>query len=163
MTLALANLSGAPFFFGFCIKHLALASVDKITLLWLVQPMLLIASSTGVLYSYKIVYYAFFDVKKGRKSLYSGANRNPLCSQYYSNSTLASLLSIVLLTLTAYALTALVIYHLIELKNLLVDVNVLFLKNQAVNNMHIDKASLFNFSFLNWLVLIIAASLGFLK
>lgn len=125
--------------------------------------MLLIASSTGVLYSYKIIYYAFFDIKRARKSVYSGANRNPLCSQYYSNSTLASLISIVLLTLVAYVLVALLIYHLVVLKNLLVDVNVLFLKNQHINNMHIDKSSLFNYSFLNWLVIILAVSLVFLK
>ena len=163
MTLALANLSGAPFFFGFCIKHLALASVDKIYFFWLVQPLLLIASSTGVLYSYKIVYYAFFDTKKGRASQYTAANRDPLCSHYYSNSTLASLLSITLLTLAAYVLVSILLYYLISLKNLLVDTNVLFLKNQGVNNLHIDRFSLFNYSFLNWLVIIFSVSLGFVK
>lgn len=125
--------------------------------------MLLIASSTGLLYSYKIIHYAFFDIKKGRKSIYMGANRNPLCSKYYSNATLASLLSIVLLSLTAYVLVTLLLYHLVVQKNLLVDVNVLFLKNQGNNNLHIDRSSLFNYSFLNWLVLILLVSLVFIK
>lgn len=127
------------------------------------QPLLLIASSTGVLYSYKIVYYAFFDTKKGRASQYTTANREPLCSHYYSNSTLASLLSITLLTLSAYVLVAILLYYLVSLKNLLVDVNVLFLKNQGANNLHIDRFSLFNYSFLNWLVIIFGVSLGFVK
>lgn len=111
--------------------------------------MLLIASSTGILYSYKLLHYTFFDTKKGRRSLYSVSNREPLRSDYYSNSTLAALLSIVGLTLTAYVISALLLHQLIVLKNPLADVNVLFLKNQTMNTMHIDKASLFNYSFLN--------------
>lgn len=163
MSLALANLSGAPFFFGFCIKHLALASVDKIYFFSLVQPLLLVASSTGLLYSYKVVYYSFFDTKKSRSSVYGVANRAPLGSQYYSNSTLASLISISLLTLVAYSVVAILLYYLVTFKNLLVDTNVLFLKNQGVNNLHIDSHSLFNYSFLNWLVIIFGISFGFIK
>ena len=109
------------------------------------------------------MYYAFFDTKKGRASQYTAANRDPLCSHYYSNSTLASLLSITLLTLAAYVLVSILLYYLISLKNLLVDTNVLFLKNQGVNNLHIDRFSLFNYSFLNWLVIIFSVSLGFVK
>ena len=163
MCLALANLSGVPFFFGFFIKHLALSSCDKIAFSWLVQPMLLIASSTGILYPYKLIHYTFFDTKKARRSLYSSANRLPLCSDYYSNSTLAALLSIVSLTLVAYVISTLLLHQLIILKNPLADVNVLFLKNQGMNNLHIDKASLFNYSFLNWLGLILLTSLVFIK
>ena len=92
-----------------------------------------------------------------------GANRDPLCSEYYSNATLASLISITALTIVAYALTAVVIYYLVIMKNLLVDVNVVFLKNQAANNLHIDRSSLFNYSFLNWLVIIMLVSLVFIK
>lgn len=91
LTLALANLSGAPFFFGFCIKHLALCSADKFAFLWLVQPMLLIASCTGLMYSYKILYYVFFDTKKGRRSLYAPANREDLESTHYTNTNPAGM------------------------------------------------------------------------
>lgn len=149
LLISLANLSGAPFFFGFCIKHLVLAASDKIVLVTLVQPLLLVAASTGLMYSYKIVYYVFFDTKKARKSIYFAGNDETLCSDYYSNSTVASLLSICALTLVSYAVVTILLYHLIVTKNLVVDTNVLFLKNQGYSNLHIDQASLFNYSFLN--------------
>lgn len=149
MSLALANLSGVPFFFGFCIKHLVLAASDRMFLFSIIQPMLFVGASTGVLYSYKIIYYTFFDTKRGRKSLYSGASRLPLASSYYSNATLASLISIISLMLTAYIVSFVLLYHLIFMKNLFIDVNVLFLKNQGNHTLHIDQAALFNYSFLN--------------
>lgn len=107
------------------------------------------ASSTGVLYSYKIMYFAFFDSKKGRKTEYDTVNRSVLASAFYSNTPLASLISISALTSAAYVVTLFTLYYLIFSKNLLIDINVLFLKNQNNNNMHIDGFSLFNFSFLN--------------
>lgn len=149
MTLALANLSGAPFFFGFCIKHLALCSADKFAFLWLVQPMLLIASCTGLMYSYKILYYVFFDTKRGRLSLYAPLSRKDLDSKHYSNANPAALCSIVALAFAAYAVLLVLLYHLVWSKSLTVDLNSLFLKNQGFNSLHLDQHNLYNFSFLN--------------
>lgn len=75
--------------------------------------MLLIASSTGLMYSYKILYYVFFDIKRGRRSLYATANRDILESRHYSNSNPAAVLSIVLLLLASYAILPTLLYFLV--------------------------------------------------
>jgi NADH:ubiquinone oxidoreductase subunit 5 (subunit L)/multisubunit Na+/H+ antiporter MnhA subunit len=104
MTLVgLINLSGLPFSFGFFIKHLTLLSSFDISG-WFVKVNLLVGMLAGLIYSYRLYYYIFFDVKKAKKSVYFVASGMTLQSRYYSNSTLASNLSITALFIVATAM-----------------------------------------------------------
>jgi hypothetical protein len=57
---------------------------------------------TGLVYSYRLYYYVFFDLKKAKKYIYIHSNRNDLKSIFYSNTTLASNLAISFLIILGY-------------------------------------------------------------
>lgn len=97
MTLiGLINLGGLPFSFGFFIKHYTLISLFDFNN-WFVKVNLLIGMFSGLIYSYRLYYYVFFDVKKAKKIIYTSASKYNLNSYFYSNTTLASCLAITLL------------------------------------------------------------------
>jgi hypothetical protein len=56
----------------------------------------------GLIYSYRLFYYVFFDFKKAKKIIYNQSNRSNLKSIFYTNTTLASNISITLLIIVAY-------------------------------------------------------------
>jgi hypothetical protein len=56
----------------------------------------------GLIYSYRLFYYVFFDFKKAKKIIYIQSNRKNLSSNFYSNTTLASNIAISLLIIVAY-------------------------------------------------------------
>lgn len=56
----------------------------------------------GLIYSYRLFYYVFFDFKKAKKIIYNQSNRKILNSEFYTNTTLASNLSISCLILVSY-------------------------------------------------------------
>ena len=56
----------------------------------------------GLIYSYRLFYYVFFDFKKAKKIIYTQSNRNNLKSVFYTNTTLASNISITSLIIVAY-------------------------------------------------------------
>lgn len=106
MTLiGLINLGGLPFSFGFFIKHYTLLSIFDITNFF-IKTNLLIGMFAGLIYSYRLYYYVFFDLKKGKKSTYTTYSKNALKSYYYSNTTLASCLAILsLLSIAAIVIS----------------------------------------------------------
>jgi len=56
----------------------------------------------GLIYSFRLFYFVFFDFKKARKTIYIQANRSTLNSVYYTNTTLASNIAIFILIVVAY-------------------------------------------------------------
>ena len=56
----------------------------------------------GLIYSYRLFYYVFFDFKKAKKIIYNQSNRFSLKSNLYTNTTLASNISISILIIVAY-------------------------------------------------------------
>ena len=126
----MVNLSGLPFFFGFCIKHLVFVSVDNFVFSSLVYAILFLAALTGTFYFYKIIFYVFFDTKKSRKSIYNSVNRSNLFRFFYTNSGVSSTISITLLLFTAYLIIFFFFfYELVYLNNVLLCFNSTFYKN----------------------------------
>lgn len=91
-----------PMFFGYSVKHLVLSVGTGFLDSLAVCSFSLLAAFAGLFYSHKILYFTFFDSKKARKSAYLGNSYEGLRSDYYSNTTLASNISIVGLVLAAF-------------------------------------------------------------
>lgn len=143
------NLSGLPFFFGFCIKHLVFIAQDSAGLLCITGAILFLAALTGTFYFYKVIFYTFFDIKKGRKSIYFSNARMSTASRFYSNSTIASLVSIFLLSICAYYIIYVLFFNLVLSKAAFLQFHELFYKNTAYYLFDFDLMALFNYSFLN--------------
>ena len=103
ITVGLLNLAGLPFTFGFMIKHLLLISLgNNIYIYYFVLFNSFVGAFAGLFYSYRIITYSFCDFKKGDLVLYNNLNKINYNSILYSNSSLASTISIFCLFLSAY-------------------------------------------------------------
>jgi NADH:ubiquinone oxidoreductase subunit 5 (subunit L)/multisubunit Na+/H+ antiporter MnhA subunit len=101
MTLiGLINLGGLPFSFGFFIKHYTLLTLFDFNNIF-IKVNLLIGMFSGLVYSYRLYYYVFFDIKKAKKIIYFSSSKTNLKSYLYSNTTLASSIAITLLLITS--------------------------------------------------------------
>jgi NADH:ubiquinone oxidoreductase subunit 5 (subunit L)/multisubunit Na+/H+ antiporter MnhA subunit len=101
--LCLINLCGLPFSIGFYIKHLLLIGVffnDFVMYFIIVN--ILGGAVFGLIYSYRLFYFVFFDFKKAKKIIYLQSNNILLFSKYYSNTTLASNIAICILLFNSY-------------------------------------------------------------
>lgn len=99
------NLAGLPFTLGFFIKHILFAFLDKhFILFYIILGFVLLAALSGLVYSYRLYSYVFFDYKKGRKFVYNHTNNKNLNSKFYSNTTQAANISILLLLIVGYFL-----------------------------------------------------------
>lgn len=56
----------------------------------------------GLVYSFRLFYFVFFDFKKAKKIIYVQASRKTLDSLFYTNTTLASNIAIFSLIVVAY-------------------------------------------------------------
>ena len=105
-TIGVLNLAGLPFTFGFCIKHLLFLNLgNHMPIYMFVMAHCFVGALSGLFYSFKIIYYTFNDFKKGHNILYSNLNKLNYNSKLYTNSALASTLSIFSLFLVAYLIT----------------------------------------------------------
>jgi uncharacterized membrane protein len=68
--------------------------------------LVVLGSLCGLIYSYKLYYYVFFDFKKARKHVYMRIPNHLNKNIYFTNSSLASNLAITGLTITAYCFCA---------------------------------------------------------
>jgi len=101
--LCLMNLSGLPFTFGYFIKHLLFVGLQSNPIVYfLVWSFLFVGAVIGLFYSFRLYYYTFFDIKKGKKAHYIQSNRLVLKSTHFSNSSLAGNLAIVFLFVSSY-------------------------------------------------------------
>jgi NADH-quinone oxidoreductase subunit L len=96
MFIGLLNLGGLPFSLGFFIKHYTLLSIFDHASMF-IKINILLGMITSLVYSYRLYYYVFFDVKKAKKAIYFQPSKNNLKSKFYSNSTLASNIAILFL------------------------------------------------------------------
>lgn len=163
--ICLANLSGLPFTLGFYIKHLIFLGYQSHFYLYsFIFFNTIVGAISGLFYSYRIFYYVFFDFKKARKVVYSGLNRNSYFSSYYSNTSLLSNISIFCLISVSYLISFYFFYFLLSGTYLMSDFN----NFSSVSNYftyfnHSYTGTLFNFSYLNWLVLVYIFTLIFLN
>ena len=161
--VCLFNLGGLPFSIGFFIKHLiSLGMSYNVWFLYFIMFNVFLGSVAGLFYSYRIIYYVFFDFKKGQKNAYKHINNNNYFSYYYSNTSLASNLSITGLVIVSYIICF--IMFLIFFKNFYMHSDVTGLLNVS-NFFNLYKpyeGFLFNLSYLNWMVLILLSNFIFI-
>jgi len=114
-TIGLLNLAGAPFTFGFFIKHLLLLSLhNHIYIYYFVLFNSSIGAFAGLFYSYRIIFYTFCDFKKGDKSLYNNLNNPSYNSIIYTNTSQGSIFSIFCLFLFAYIIIFIILVYFID-------------------------------------------------
>lgn len=114
--LCLMNLAGLPFTFGYFIKHLLFVGLlGNMFVYFFVWSFLFIGAIIGLFYSFRLYYYTFFDIKKGKKPHYLATNRNVLNSKYYSNSSIAGNLAISILFILAYIINFTLFYNFLNI------------------------------------------------
>ena len=155
--LCLINLSGLPFTIGFYIKHLLLIGV-YLNNFWLYFIFLNILGGAifGLIYSYRLFYYVFFDIKKSKKIIYNQANRINLVSYYYTNTSFASNLAISGLIIVSYIIS-LYLLNIFLNKSSLGEGLVVYNLNSSQYDEFLKPLTTFynNISYFNWILLLI--------
>nr|NP_149396.1 NADH dehydrogenase subunit 5 [Tetrahymena thermophila]7TGH_5 Chain 5, NADH dehydrogenase subunit 5 [Tetrahymena thermophila]8B6F_AA Chain AA, NADH dehydrogenase subunit 5 [Tetrahymena thermophila SB210]8BQS_AA Chain AA, NADH dehydrogenase subunit 5 [Tetrahymena thermophila SB210]8GYM_N5 Chain N5, NADH dehydrogenase subunit 5 [Tetrahymena thermophila SB210]8GYM_n5 Chain n5, NADH dehydrogenase subunit 5 [Tetrahymena thermophila SB210]8GZU_N5 Chain N5, NADH dehydrogenase subunit 5 [Tetrahymen len=162
--VCMINLSGLPLTLGFYIKHLLfIGLVESYTLYPLIFSSLILGAIAGVFYSYRLFYSIFFDTKKGKKAIYLQASRIILNSKFYSNTSLASNLSITFLVLISY--TVILYLYCTTLNNYysLSDLKSIYINNAYSYFYKPDYNFLNAVSILNWFVIILLISVIYLN
>jgi NADH-quinone oxidoreductase subunit L len=153
--IGLINLGGVSFSWGFYMKHFLILEATPESFFNLAAfTLILIGSLAGLIYSYKLYYYVFFDFKKGRKNVYFRIENTSNKNKFHTNASLASNISIILLTLTAYIICGYLIYSYIGDYSINFDWSLFsnfknILKNFSTNQ------SLTIFYYINWTITII--------
>jgi len=163
-TIGLLNLAGLPFTFGFFIKHLLLVSLDThMYIYYFVMFHSLIGAFAGLFYSFRIINYTFCDFKKGNKNLYLNLNRPNYNSSFYTNTSLAATISILLLFSSSFIITYFMFKYFIFSNFIFSD----FMNTTILTNYYSITSAyggyLFNFSYINLTVIFILLSLYFSK
>jgi len=151
--LCLINLSGLPFTLGFYIKHILILGLPDFINVFVFLNVIGGALS-GIVYSYRLYYYVFFDYKKAKKIIYIQGNRRLLKSWYYTNTTLASNLAIIGLILFSYIIS---IYYfnicLSALEHKSEITNFSFNTSNSYEFYEPSDSTLKNISYINWIIL----------
>lgn len=154
--ICLINLSGLPFTIGFYIKHLLLIGVYLNNfLLYFIFLNILGGAVFGLIYSYRLFYYVFFDFKKSKKIIYNQSNRNNLNSFFYSNSSLASNLSIFGLIVVSYCISIYLLNVFLN-KSSLGEGLIVSTLNSSQYDEFLNPTNVFynNIGYFNWILLI---------
>lgn len=164
MTLiGLINLGGLPFSFGFFIKHYTLLTIFDFSNIF-IKVNLLVGMFSGLVYSYRLYYYVFFDTKKAKKTIYITSSKKNLRSMYYSNTTLASNLAITMLLVISISIIVymyLSFFFFTNINNFTASWSFnnksIFLIQTSIENVNITS------TYINWFILFIGVSLILLK
>lgn len=162
--ICIINLSGLPLTLGFYTKHLLFIGLhENYIIYYIIFSCLILAATAGVYYSYRLFYSVFFDIKKGKKNIYYQANRNNLNSKFYSNTSLASNISISILVIVSY-LVILYLYDIILNKfYMLSDYKSSNINNALSYFYQPDLSSLNVISILNWIIILCIISVIFIN
>jgi len=98
----------------------------------------------GLIYSYKFFYYVFFDTKKAKKIVYIGSNRVIYKSLYYSNTSLASNISISLLIITSYFISIFILNTFLNHSSIGEGLDIYSVNSSAYNEFILPTQSLLN-------------------
>lgn len=145
LSFCLFNLSGLPFFFGFYIKNLLFISFDYFYIDQICFSLIFLSCLTGLFYSYNIIFFSFFDFKKGRKEIYFNNNQLNFSSKFYSNTTLTSNIAIFLLIMYSYFISFYFFYVIILDLTDTSDFYIFFEKNSLFFFNNFDYSFLYNF------------------
>lgn len=164
LLFCLASLAGLPFFFGFSIKHLVLASSQLFFFGAVLGALLLLAMVFGLLYSARVLYYVFFDSRKARKSVYLACASAKFKSYYYSNTTPAVSFSIGGLIFSSVLILCLFSFYAISDYNLsILGGEYSFGYPLSAQLAELDKGLSFNFKLLNIATLVLFFFMSFFK
>jgi NADH:ubiquinone oxidoreductase subunit 5 (subunit L)/multisubunit Na+/H+ antiporter MnhA subunit len=153
--ICLINLSGLPFTLGFYIKHLLIIGLPDFVN-WFVYLSVIGGAISGIVYSYRLYYYVFFDTKKAKKTTYKGATDEILLSKYYTNTTLASNIAICALMVLSYILS--LHFFNININNILYknELTHFSFSSSNVSEYFYPTLSLYkNISYVNWLIIFV--------
>lgn len=161
--IGLINLSGLPFSFGFFIKHYMLLTVFDFNNLF-IKVNLFVGMFSGLIYSYRLYYYVFFDAKKAKKAIYIAPSKKNLRSKFYSNTTLASSIAITSLSVISVLMISymyLSFFYFNTINNVTpswsFNNKTVFLLQSNIYNSNLIS------TYINWFVLIIGAALLTIK
>ncbi len=161
--VCLINLCGLPFTLGFYIKHLILIAQDSNAFyISFVVLNVIVGAISGLFYSSNFLYYIFLDAPKGKKAIYAQATRIDLKSWYYSNSTIASMVSITALIIVSYTISG-SLMHLFLNKNSIgesLDIHSMY-SSLSYEFVLPTKSFLQNVSYINWIILIFIMLISF--
>lgn len=144
--VCLANLGGLPFTYGFFIKHYLFVVFNFSHVVWaLVWLNVFLASFTGIFYSSRLFYYVFFDFKKSKKVIYTTSLKSNLNSKFYTNTSVASVVSIIGIIIFAYATIFYLFYGYTSKLHLISDYNKSFDSTLRLNVFFTETAFLANF------------------
>lgn len=158
--VCLINLCGLPFSIGYYIKHLLLIGVYMNNYyLYFVFANILGGAVFGLIYSYRLFYYVFFDFKKAKKIIYNQSNRNNLNSIYYTNTTLASNISISILIIVAYVTSIYMFNIFLNTSSLGEGLDIYSIHpSQYEEFNHPVLTTINNIGYFNWLIVIVLIS-----
>lgn len=152
--IGLFNLSGLPFTLGFYIKHILLISLNYNYLIYyFIIINCLFGAITGLFYSSRLFFYVFFDFKKSKKNLYLYYSANNLNSTYYSNTSLASNLSIGLIFFTSYLMGYFFLNSYLSYNYSFSSFFTFFNQNSQYVSFYPSNFELFNFGYINYFVI----------
>lgn len=158
--VSLINLGGLPLSLGFYIKHLLFISMDLNNIYYyIIFINCTLGAITGLFYSFKLIYYIFFDIKKSKKTIYLQSQKKNLNSIYYSNSSIGGKISIFCLTIYSYIISFYLLYNYLSINYIFSDLNSLDQKLLYLNFFSLNIGYLINLSFLNWLIIFFFLSL----
>lgn len=155
--ICLINLCGLPFTIGFYIKHLLLIGVYMdFKLLYFIFVNILGGAVAGLIYSFRLFYFVFFDFKKAKKIIYLQANRQNLNSDFYSNTTLASNLSIFSIIVVAYLVCIYMFNMFLNTTSLGEGLDIYSINSSQYDDFNHPMLSVINnIGYFNWLLIII--------
>ena len=152
--LCLINLCGLPFSIGFYIKHLLVLGLNSNNIFYyFIFINILFGAVSGLFYSYRLFYNVFFDFKKCKKIIYNQSNRLNLKSFYYSNTSLASNISILLLIFFSYLISLYLFNIFLNSSSFGEGLNVYSLNNSQYEEFNnILLLTINNISYFNWFI-----------
>lgn len=159
--ICLINLCGLPFTIGFYIKHLLLIGVYMdFKILYFILINILGGAVAGLIYSFRLFYFVFFDFKKAKKIIYNQSNRKNLNSIFYTNTTLASNIAIISIIIVAYAVCIYMFGIFLNSSSLGEGLDIYTINSSQYEDFNHPILTLINnIGYFNWVLLIIIISL----
>lgn len=161
--VCLMNLCGLPFTIGFYIKHLLIVGLSTNDFLFYFIFVNVVGGAvSGLFYSYKFFYYSFLDVKKAKKSIYETSTNSSLSSWFYSNTSLASNITITILIIVSYLISLSLFNFFLNKNSIGSGLDILSYYSSLNLELILPSFSfLENVSYFNWLILLLILSLIF--
>lgn len=159
--ICLINLCGLPFTIGFYIKHLLLIGVYMdFKFLYFILVNILGGAIAGLIYSFRLFYFVFFDFKKAKKIIYYQSNRSNLNSVFYTNTTLASNIAIFSIIIVAYIVCIYMFGIFLNSSSLGEGLDIYTINSSQYEEFNHPILTLINnIGYFNWVLLIIIISL----